>query len=74
MASYAINVDSKAALLAIANTHTNHPIAVAARLETKKLHIHHLPLGQRTHWSKRKREGRLPGKRAASYNTTIDCD
>ena len=32
--SYAINVDSKAALLAIANKHTTHPLAVATRLKT----------------------------------------
>jgi len=31
---YSINVDSKAALLAIANKHTTHPLAVATRLET----------------------------------------
>ena len=35
--SYAINVDSKAALLAIANKHTTHPLAVATRLKTIKL-------------------------------------
>jgi ribonuclease HI len=32
--SYAINIDSKAALLAIANKHTTHPLAVAARMKT----------------------------------------
>jgi ribonuclease HI len=35
--SYAINVDSKAALLAVANKHTTHPIAVAIRVKTIKL-------------------------------------
>jgi len=35
--SYAINVDSKAALLAIANKHTTHPLAAATRLKTIEL-------------------------------------
>jgi hypothetical protein len=35
--SYANNVDSKAALFAIANKHTTHPLAVATRLKTIKL-------------------------------------
>jgi ribonuclease HI len=35
--SYAINVDSKAALLATANKHTTHPLAVAARMKTIEL-------------------------------------
>ena len=35
--SYTINVDSKAALLAIANKHTTHPLAVATRLKTTEL-------------------------------------
>ena len=35
--SYAINVDSKAALLAITNKHTTHPLAVATRLKTIEL-------------------------------------
>jgi len=35
--SYAINVDSKAALLAIANKHTTHPLAVAIRMKAIKL-------------------------------------
>jgi hypothetical protein len=35
--SYAINVDSKAALLAIANKHTTHPLAVATRFKTIQL-------------------------------------
>jgi ribonuclease HI len=34
---YAINVDSKAALLAIANKNTTHPLAVVSRLKTIKL-------------------------------------
>jgi ribonuclease HI len=37
ISSYAINVDSKAALLAIANKHTTHPIAIANRVKTIKL-------------------------------------
>jgi hypothetical protein len=35
--SYAINVDSKSTLLAIANKHKTHPLASAARLRTIKL-------------------------------------
>jgi hypothetical protein len=35
--SCAINVDSKAALLAAANKHTTHPLAVATRLKTTEL-------------------------------------
>jgi ribonuclease HI len=35
--SYAINVVSKAALLAIANKHTTHPLAIATRLKTIEL-------------------------------------
>jgi ribonuclease HI len=35
--SYTINVDSKAALLTIANKHTTHPLAVATRLKTIQL-------------------------------------
>jgi ribonuclease HI len=35
--SYAINVDSKAALLAIGNKNTTHPLANASRLKTIKL-------------------------------------
>jgi len=37
MASYVINVDSKAALRAIANKHTTHSLAVATRLKTTEL-------------------------------------
>ena len=35
--SYAINVDSKAALLAIANKHRTHPLTIATRLKTNEL-------------------------------------
>jgi ribonuclease HI len=35
--SYTITVDSKAALLAIANKHTTHPLVVAARMKTIEL-------------------------------------
>ena len=35
--TYAINVDSKATILAIANKHTTHPLAVEARRKTIEL-------------------------------------
>ena len=35
--SYATNVDSKAALLTIANKHTTHPLAVATRTKITEL-------------------------------------
>jgi len=35
--SYAMNIDSKAALLAIANKHTTHPLDIATRLKTTEL-------------------------------------
>ena len=35
--TYAINEDSKAAILAIANKHTTHPLAVEARRKTIEL-------------------------------------
>jgi ribonuclease HI len=35
--TYAINVDSKAAILAIANKHTTHPLAIDARSKTIEL-------------------------------------
>ena len=76
-ASYAINVDSKAALLAIANRHTNQPIAVAVRLETIKLKN---STSNTFHWVKghaglkgNERADYL-AKIAASYNTTIAYD
>jgi regulator of RNase E activity RraA len=44
--SYAINIDSKAAILTIANKHTTHTIAFAARMKTIELgNIDRLPLG-----------------------------
>ena len=76
-ASYAINVDSRASLLAIANRHTNHPIAVAVRLKTIKLKN---STSITFHWVKghaglkgNERADYL-AKTAASYNTTIDYD
>jgi len=72
--SYAINVDTKAALLAIANKHITHLLAVATRLKTTEL-------GNSTsftfHWVKG-HAGLKANERAdylaktdASYNTTI---
>jgi ribonuclease HI len=75
--SYAINVDSKAALLAIANKHTTHPLAVATRLKTIELRNSN---SITFHWVKG--HAGLKGndradymaKKVASYNTTIACD
>jgi ribonuclease HI len=60
--SYAINVDSKAALLAIANKHTTHPLAVVIRLKAIKLRSF---TSITFHWVKghvglKGNEGRLP--------------
>jgi len=72
--SYAINVDSKAALLANANKHKTHPLAVATRLRTIELRI---STSITYRWVKghvslkgNKRADYL-AKIAASYNTTI---
>jgi len=72
--SYAINVDSKAALLAPATKHTTHPLAVANRLKTIELRN---STSITFHWVKG--HAGLKGneradclaKIAASYNTTI---
>jgi len=75
--SYAINVDSKAALLAIANKHTTHPLAVTTRLKTIELRN---STSITFHWVKghaglkgNERADYL-AKTAASYNTTIAYD
>ena len=75
--SYAINVDSKAALLAIANRHTTHPLAVVIREKVIK------PRNSTSitfHWVKghagqrgNERTDYL-AKTAASYITTIAYD
>jgi ribonuclease HI len=72
--SYAINVDSKAALLAVANNHTTHPLAVSARMKTNELRK---PTLIAFHWVKghvglegTERADYL-AKTVASYNTTI---
>jgi len=75
--SHAINVDSKAALLAIANKHTTHPLAVATRLKTIELRN---STSITFHWVKG--HAGLKGndrtdyltKTVASYNTTIAYD
>jgi ribonuclease HI len=75
--SYAINVDSKAALLAIANRHTTHPLAVATRLKTIELRN---STSITFHWVKRhaglkgKERGDYLAKTVARYNTTIAYD
>jgi len=75
--SSAVNVDSKAALLAIANKHTTHPLAVATRLKTIKLRI---STSITFHWVKG-HAGLKGNERAdylaetvARYNTTITYD
>ena len=72
--SYAINVDSKAALLAIANKHTTQPLAVENRLKTIELRN---STSITFHWVKghaglkgNERADYL-AKVAASYNRTI---
>jgi ribonuclease HI len=74
ISSYAINVDSKAALLAIANKHATHPLAVESRLKTVELRN---SSSITFHWVKghvglrgNERADYL-AKIAASYNTTI---
>jgi len=77
ISSYAINLDSKAAILAIANKHTTHPLAVATRLKTIE------PRNSTSiniHWVKghaglkgNERADYL-AKRVASYNTTVAYD
>ena len=71
--SYAINVDSKTALLAIANKRTTHPLAVAAR---KKIIELRTSTSLTFHWVKahaglrgNERADYL-ARTAASYNTT----
>jgi ribonuclease HI len=75
--SYTINVDSKAALLAFANKHTTHPLAVATRLKTIKLRN---STSITLHWVKghaglkgNERADYL-AKTVASYITTIAYD
>jgi ribonuclease HI len=75
--TYAIIVDSKAALLAVANKHTTHPLAVAIRLKTIKLRN---STSITFHWVKgqaglkgNERADNL-AKTVASYNTTIVYD
>ena len=72
--SYAINVDSNAALLAIANKHTTQPLAIATRLKTNELRNSN---SITFHWVKG-HAGLKGNKRAdyvaktvASYNTTV---
>jgi len=75
--SYAINVDSKAALLTIANKHTTHPLAVAIRLKTIELRN---STSITFHWVKGhaglrgKERADYLAKTVASYNTTIAYD
>ena len=75
--SYAINVDSKAALLAIANKQATHPLAVAIRRKTIDLRT---VSSVTFHWI-RGHTGQEGDERAvylartiASYNTTITYD
>jgi len=75
--SYAINIDSKAALLAIANKHRTHPLTFATRLKTTELRN---STSNTFHWVKghsdlkgNKRADYL-AKTVASYSTTIAYD
>jgi len=75
--SYAINVDSKAALLVIANRHTTHPLAIVIREKAIKLRN---STSITFHWVKghaalrgNERADYL-AKTAASYITTIAYD
>jgi len=75
--TFAINVDSKAALIAIANKHTTHPLAFATRLKTINLRN---STSITFHWVKG-HAGPTGNERAdylakitASYNTTIACE
>jgi ribonuclease HI len=72
-----INIDSKAALLGIANKHTTHPLAVATRFKTTELRN---STSITFHWIKghaglkgNERANYL-AKTVASYNTTIAYD
>ena len=75
--SYAINVDSKSALLAIANKHSTHPLAVDTRRKTIELRT---TTSITFHWIKG--HTRLKGneradylaKTVASYNPVITHD
>jgi ribonuclease HI len=72
--SYALNVDAKSALLAIANKRTTHPLAVYIRMKTIQLSN---STSLTFHWVKghaglrgNERADYL-ARTAASYNTTI---
>ena len=75
--SYAINVDSKAAVFATASKHTTHPLAIATRLKTTELRN---STSITFHWVKGHAglKGNVRGdylaKPVASYNTTIAYD
>ena len=69
--SYAINVDSKAAQLAVANKHTTHPLAVATRLKTIELRN---STSITFYWVKGNERADYLAKTAASYITTIAYD
>ena len=75
--SYAINVDSKSALLAIANKHSTHPLAVDTRRKTIELRA---ATSITFHWTKghtglkgNERADYL-AKTVASYNPIIKYD
>jgi len=61
-ASYAINIDSKAALLAIANKHSTHPLAVDTKRKTIELRT---ATSITFHWIKG--HTRLKGNERADY-------
>jgi ribonuclease HI len=77
ISSYTINVDSKAALLAIANKHTTHPLAVAIRVKVIKLRN---STSITFHWVKGhaglkgNERAHYLAKTVARYNNTIAYD
>jgi ribonuclease HI len=77
VATYAINVDSKSAILAIANKHTTHPIAVETRRKTIEVRK---DTSVKIHWVKGQlslqgnEKADYMAKIVVSYNTHITYD
>jgi ribonuclease HI len=71
--SYAINVDSKAAILAIANKHSTHPLAIITRRKTIELRITFHWIKGHTGLKGNERADYL-ARTVATYNPTITYD